>query len=89
MIGERAEATAEFAETFDKFFDSLKVQSFTAGQDNRNPFKHPYCSLAGGGLRGISTEVGGAGKESARLFSFRKGQNALDREDKGRNKNHW
>ena len=51
MIGERAAATAEFAEMFDKFFDCLNVRSFTAGRDNRNPFKDPYRSSADARLK--------------------------------------
>ena len=44
MVGERAEAAATFASTFDKFFDCLNVRSFTAGRDTRNTFKDPYRS---------------------------------------------
>ena len=42
--GDEAEESAIMAEQFDKFFDCLNVGSFTAGKQQRNPFKSPYRS---------------------------------------------
>ena len=33
-----------FVEFFDKFFDSMNINNFSAGYKSRNPFKSPYRS---------------------------------------------
>ena len=44
VVGPEAQATAEFVQMFDKFFDILNVSNFTNGTYHRKPFKHPYRS---------------------------------------------
>lgn len=42
--GEAAQGTAHFVMMFDRFFDCLNVNSFTAGRQKRKPFQSPYRS---------------------------------------------
>jgi len=42
--GEEVKETVRFVEFFDKFFDSMNVNNFSAGYKSRNPFKSPYRS---------------------------------------------
>ena len=44
VVGKAATETARFVDIFDKFFDILNVNNFTAGARNRKRFSHPYCS---------------------------------------------
>lgn len=36
------DATAQFAENFDKFFDCLNVSSLTGGKKKRKQYRYPY-----------------------------------------------
>lgn len=42
--GDEAAETAKFVSMFDKMFDCLNVQTFSAGKLSRNCFKAPYQS---------------------------------------------
>ena len=42
VVGQKASATARFADLLDKFFDILNVRSFTSGARSRKRFLHPY-----------------------------------------------
>ena len=44
VVGSEAQATAEFVQMFDKFFDILNVSNFTNGTYHHKPFKHLYRS---------------------------------------------
>ena len=39
------EETARFVDMFNKFFDCLNVNNFTAGMHDKNSFKSPYRKL--------------------------------------------
>ena len=49
--GERAQETAKFVRMFDKFFDTLNVNSYNAGRLKRKVFKQPYRSATDFRLR--------------------------------------
>lgn len=44
VVGKAATETARFVDIFDKFFDILNGNNFTAGARHRKRFSHPYCS---------------------------------------------
>ena len=44
--GPEVEETAKFVDMFDKFFDCLYVNNFTAGYHKRKDFQQPYRSAA-------------------------------------------
>lgn len=44
--GQATQETAQFVVMFDRFFDCLNVNSFTAGKHKRKPFQDPYRSAS-------------------------------------------
>ena len=44
VVEKKAETTVDFILRMDKFFDCLKIGSYTDGKLTRNPFKQPYRS---------------------------------------------
>ncbi len=50
-LGNKAQETAKFVETFDKFFDCLNVSSLSAGKLSKNSFKSPYAYRSGKDFR--------------------------------------
>ena len=55
--GEKAQETAKFVRMFDKFFDSLNVNSYNAGRLKRKVFKQPYRSAKDFRLRVCRLQV--------------------------------